>query len=132
MKQLLLWAFVVTSSGTALAGPPGPILPQQFAADRGPDKVDVSQYPPELQKSYELFATKCRLCHTLARPINTDFAAREWMLYVKKMMGKAEGWISPSEGKEIFKFLEYHQVQKDARKGATTSSVAKPNSRIGE
>lgn len=106
----------VAAGANAQEAPPQPAAPQVFAADKGPDKIDVSSFPEEMQRSYELFAVKCKLCHTLARPINTDFPARDWMLYTKKMMSKAEGWISPADGKTIYKFLEFYQAKKDQAK----------------
>lgn len=42
-----------------------PNLPQ----DKGPATINVSSYPPELQKSYKVFTEKCSKCHTIARPI---------------------------------------------------------------
>ena len=75
-------------------------LPQ----DKGPDKIDVSAYPPEMQKSYKVFAAKCSKCHTIARPINTLMTRAEWERYVKRMMHKPNSGISDKNGKEIFDF----------------------------
>ncbi len=81
-------------------------LPQ----DKGPDKVNVSTYPPELQKGYKVFAEKCSKCHTIARPINTTMTRAEWERYVKRMMHKPNSGIGDSQGKTIFEFLVYDQV----------------------
>jgi len=83
-------------------------LPQ----DKGPDKVDVSAYPAELQKSYKLFSSKCSKCHTIARPINTLMTKDEWSRYVKRMMHKPNSGISDNQGKEIFEFLAYDQANR--------------------
>jgi hypothetical protein len=83
-------------------------LPQ----DKGPDKVDVSAYPPETQKAYKLFTGKCSKCHTIARPINTIMTRAEWERYVKRMMHKPNSGISDKEGKEIFDFLAYDQANR--------------------
>jgi hypothetical protein len=80
-------------------------LPQ----DKGPDKVDVSKYPPEQQKGYKVFVEKCAKCHTIARPINTSMTAPEWSRYVKRMMHKPNSGISDSQGKTIYEFLAYDQ-----------------------
>lgn len=91
------------------------ILPQ----DNGPDVIDVSKYPPESQKTYGLFRTKCSKCHTIARPINTTMARAEWERYVKRMMHKPNSGISGGEGKRIFEFVVYdQQVRKDPNPGA--------------
>ena len=83
-------------------------LPQ----DKGPDSVNVSAYPAEMQKDYKLFASKCVKCHTLARPINTMMTRDEWSRYVKRMMHKPNSGISDAQGKEIFEFLAYDQANR--------------------
>ena len=85
-------------------------LPQ----DKGPDKVDTSQYPPEMQKAYKAFATKCSKCHTIARPINTTMARPDWERYVKRMMHKPNSSISDKQGKEIFEFIIYDEMHRKA------------------
>jgi len=76
--------------------------------DKGPSKIDVSAYPPGLQKGYKVFSEKCTLCHTLARPINSDFALPdEWSRYVKRMMYKPGSGIAAADAKTIFEFLAY-------------------------
>ena len=84
------------------------VLPQ----DKGPDKIDVSAYPAEMQKDYKLFSSKCSKCHTIARPINTMMTRDEWERYVKRMMHKPNSGISDNQGKEIFEFLIYDQTNR--------------------
>lgn len=84
------------------------VLPQ----DKGPDKIDVSGYPPAMQTAYKLFATKCSKCHTIARPINTMMTRAEWERYVKRMMHKPNSGINEKQGKEIFEFVIYDQTQR--------------------
>jgi hypothetical protein len=84
------------------------VLPQ----DKGPDKIDVSAYPAEIQKDYKLFSSKCSKCHTIARPINTLMTRDEWERYVKRMMHKPNSGISDSQGKDIFAFLMYDQTNR--------------------
>ncbi len=82
--------------------------PRIAAYDKGPATIDVSKYPAEQQANYKVFASKCSQCHTLARPINCDFALPdEWERYVKRMMRKPNSGISPADGKKIFDFLVY-------------------------
>ncbi len=83
-------------------------LPQ----DKGPDKLDVSAYPPATQQGYKLFAEKCSKCHTLARPLNTSMTKEDWNRYVKRMMHKPNSGISDKQGKEIFDFLVYDQTNR--------------------
>jgi len=76
--------------------------------DKGPATIDISAYPAGLQKNYAVFREKCTLCHTLARPINSDFALPdEWSRYIKRMMHKPGSMISPGQAKKIYDFLVY-------------------------
>ena len=78
------------------------------ALDAGPQTIDVSSYPQEMQQKYEIFAERCSKCHTLARPINSDYALEEeWSRYVKRMMRKPGSGIAPKDAKQIFEFLAY-------------------------
>jgi mono/diheme cytochrome c family protein len=84
------------------------VLPQ----DKGPDKLDVSGSPAEMQQAYKLFSTKCSKCHTLARPLNTMMSRAEWERYVKRMMHKPNSGINDKQGKDIFEFLVYDQTSR--------------------
>lgn len=85
-----------------------PLDPRILAYDKGPSKIDVSKYPPDMKAGYKVFADKCSKCHTPARAINCDFVLDdEWERYVKRMMRKAGSLISPEEGKQIFEFVVY-------------------------
>ncbi len=85
-----------------------PLDPRIAAYDKGPATIDVSKYPAEIQDDYKLFAKKCTHCHTLARPINCDFALPdEWSRYVKRMMRKPDSQIAADEAKKIYDFLVY-------------------------
>jgi hypothetical protein len=84
------------------------VLPQ----DKGPDKIDVSAYPAPQQAGYKTFSTKCSKCHTIARPINTMMKRDEWERYVKRMMHKPNSGIGDSQGKQIFEFVVYDQVER--------------------
>ena len=99
----------LASIGLALMAQVGNVvLPQ----DKGPDTIDVSSYPAEMQKDYKLFSSKCSKCHTIARPINTLMTRDEWERYVKRMMHKPNSGISDSQGKQIFDFLIYDQTNR--------------------
>ena len=86
-----------------------PVDPRILAYDKGPAKIDVSKYPPDMKTKYKVFAEKCAKCHTIARAINSEFALEdEWERYIKRMMNKAgPSIISSNDGKQIFEFLVY-------------------------
>jgi len=76
--------------------------------DKGPSTIDVSHYPKGIQENYKVFRQKCSLCHTLSRPVNSDFVLPdEWSRYVKRMMHKPGSMISPADAKRIYAFLVY-------------------------
>lgn len=109
MKRIFQMA-VVTGVATlaAVAQASNVNLPQ----DKGPDKLDVSKYPPPIQAGYKLLSTKCAKCHTPARPLNTLMKREEWERYVKRMMHKPNSGISDSQGKQIFDFLVYDETER--------------------
>lgn len=111
-------AGIAAGSVFAAAGVSGAEEPakKEFTADKGPETVDVSAFPKDVQESYAVFASKCSKCHTLARPINTNLAAPEWKMYVKRMMNKPDSGVSPDQGKEVYKFLKFWQEEKDKKK----------------
>lgn len=85
-----------------------PVDPRILAYDKGPSKIDVSKYPPEMKAKYKVFADKCSKCHTIARPINCEFALDdEWERYIKRMMRRGGKLISPDEAEAIFTFATY-------------------------
>lgn len=79
-----------------------------MAWDIGPDTVDISSYPPDIQSYFGVFKEKCGNCHTLARPLNAPYATpEEWNTYVNKMMRKPGAAINKGQAKQIFQFLAY-------------------------
>jgi len=85
-----------------------PVEPRILAYDKGPAKIDVSKYTPEMKANYKVFAEKCSKCHTIARAINCEFALDdEWERYVKRMMNKGGSMFTAKDGKQIFDFLTY-------------------------
>lgn len=76
---------------------------EPFPNDLGPDSIDVSAYPPALQKKYE-YLKECGQCHTVSRPINSQiFQDDAWKRYVKRMKSKPGCEIK--HAKEIYEFL---------------------------
>lgn len=81
---------------------------KEFPADKGPDSIDVSKYPKDKQEAYKTFAEKCSKCHTLARPINSEYVLpEEWTDYVDKMRHKKRSGIDDDAQKAVTDFLIY-------------------------
>ena len=104
-----------------------PVEPRILAYDKGPAKIDVSKYAPEMKTKYKVFAEKCSKCHTIARAINCEFALDdEWERYVKRMMNKGGTLITAAEGKQIYEFLTYDsKIRKKALFDQKTKDAAK-------
>ena len=90
--------------------------PKVYPADKGPNFIDVSNYSPEMQEAYALFARKCSRCHTVARPINSTFTPEEWREYVYKMMRKPGSGLTPKTSEEIIRFLVYDSKHREAER----------------
>jgi cytochrome c5 len=104
-----------------------PVDPRILKYDKGPAKIDVSKYPADVQKKYQVFTKKCSSCHTIARPINCEFALDdEWERYIKRMMRKAgPSLINADDGKQIFEFLTFDS--KTRKKALYDKKLAEAN-----
>ena len=112
MNKLIIAALALTAIGAAGApaarAQDAAASDKVFEADKGTDTIDVSKYPKEQQENYKVFTEKCSKCHTLARPINSDYAMpEEWTAYVDKMRHKKRSGIDDDSQKIITDFLIY-------------------------
>jgi hypothetical protein len=108
-------------------------LKNPYPNDFGPAEIkDLSGYSAEEKAGYKLLQTRCTVCHTASRPLNSQFVDLKepelgnlkkahpelfkdklvwqiesgiWQRYVKRMMAKPGCSISSPEGKKIFNFL---------------------------
>ncbi len=112
MQRAIVWGVVIITlilvgSGTYYAIRSSRTGLKTYPADAGPSFIDVSEYPEEMQTLYTLFTRKCSRCHTVARPINSNFKAEEWREYVHKMMRKPGSGLNLNTAEQIIKFLTY-------------------------
>lgn len=112
MQQAIVWIVVlfiliVVGFGMYYAIRTPRTTPMTYPADNGQNFIDVSEYPEEMQTLYAVFTRRCSRCHTIARPINSDFKAEEWRKYVLKMMRKPGSGLNPKTAEQIIKFLTY-------------------------
>lgn len=112
MRKILiatLAASALVGAGAAAVRAEDEAAPEKtFEADKGPETIDVSKYPKEQQENYKVFFEKCSKCHTLARPINSQYALpEEWTAYVDKMRHKKRSGIDEDSQKTITAFLIY-------------------------
>ncbi len=123
---LLIHLLLISISGPAILLSAQGLSAQEreqkvFEADKGRDYIKVSSFPVEIQERYDVFAKKCSKCHTLARPINTNFSFAKWKRYVKRMLNKPDSGISPKTGKMIYQFLKFYQAQRNKLLGIDES-----------
>lgn len=104
MARLAIIACVVAGAAALGAGP---------SSDTGPDRIDVSSFPPEMQQRYLVFAEKCSKCHTLARPINAQLKGGDWKNYIKKMIRRPSSGINEETGRRIFEFLKFYSDRRE-------------------
>ncbi len=112
MQQTIVWIVVI---GVILLVGIGMIFALRaprsaakiYPADKGPNYIDVSEYPQKMQELYELFTRKCSRCHTVARPINSTFTPEEWRKYVHKMRQKPGSGLTLKTTDQIIEFLIY-------------------------
>jgi hypothetical protein len=79
--------------------------------DNGPDRIDVSGYPPAQQKEYDIYAGKCAKCHPLARSVNARFNSTDWKRYMKRMIRRPNSGINEEQAAKIYDFLKFYAVQ---------------------
>lgn len=81
-------------------------------ARRG-DQVDVTNYPPEIRAAYQVFASRCSRCHTLARPLNARISdPQHWVRYVNRMRLQPGSGIDAQNGAIILRFLHYYHGER--------------------
>lgn len=105
---VLATIFASVLGGRAGAQSERPLDPLVLAWDKGPQKIDVSKYPDEMKRKYKTFVDICGKCHTPARAINCEFALEsDWERYIKKMMRRGKGVLTPELAQEAFDFAVY-------------------------
>lgn len=119
MKGRLTAVILIVIGGAMPAGQRGMISGAEEPLDEaaksriakfesGPKQIEVADYPETIKANYEVFSKRCSQCHTLARPVNSDYALpAEWERYVKRMMHKPGSGIAPADARKIFDFLVY-------------------------
>lgn len=109
MKPIALALALVALAGLALAAEPERAPPDP--RDNGADKIDVSSYPPEMQRRYAVFEKKCSKCHPAARPINSRFNPAEWKRYMKRMVRRPNAGVTDEQADDIYEFLKFYSAK---------------------
>jgi hypothetical protein len=79
----------------------------------GLNAQQIEALPPDVAKSYDLFAHKCSRCHTLARPLSANITeVGHWREYVARMRRQSGSGISADDAETILVFLKYYTDEK--------------------
>lgn len=121
------WGEIPVPAGPA-AAPERVAIPQApperrkaalFYSDLGPDTVDVSAYPAERKRDYEVYVRVCSRCHTLARSISAPYVNRGWWeFYIARMRVRAHFHGDPLTQKDIRAVLDFLEYDSNERKVA--------------
>jgi mono/diheme cytochrome c family protein/nitrate/TMAO reductase-like tetraheme cytochrome c subunit len=101
---LVLLTVVAGANGARGQGAPG----------RDTIRIDASAFPPDVQKGYRLFRTKCAACHGLDTSLQPSMSSGQWTLDVKRMQAMASARFDDAQAKSILDFLNYDEVNRKA------------------
>ncbi len=98
----------------------------EYASDLGPETIPIAAYPTDMQAGYAKFQTKCGVCHSAARAVNSEFVeAKQWSRYILRMQMRPPccnrcSYISHDDAKSIYQFLVYDsQIRKTGPQAQT-------------
>ncbi|MBI4248402.1 MAG: hypothetical protein HY611_02775 [Elusimicrobia bacterium] len=108
-------------------------LQSPYPNDCGPETLDVSKYPKELQAGYKILSQKCSRCHTPARPLHSEFVELASGAKDKKAQDKDKEQQMANLKKtepELFKNPRVWKVEADIWKRYVKRMQAKPGCEI--
>jgi hypothetical protein len=92
---------------------PAPNDDALYPSDLGPEFIDVSSYPLEQKKNYEVFSQACARCHSLSRSLFLPPTSTRWwrfyMLGMRVRAGLRSEQLTGEEAAAILEFLEYDE-----------------------
>ena len=77
----------------------------------GAGSMDVSAWPEEQQRRYEVASVKCAKCHPFARTVNSHFSTTQWKKYMKKMLRRPNSGINEEQAEHIYEFLKFRAAK---------------------
>ncbi len=82
------------------------------AAARRGEGLEPSALPANVRGDYELFASRCSRCHSLARPLGSNFDPARWRVYVERMRLQPASGIALSDVPGILRFLDWYSAHR--------------------
>ena len=107
-KRVLLSFALVFIAGLAYSQVADIRLPQ----DQGPNEIDVSKYPQDMKRAYQVVKEECSSCHAMARVTNTTMPAGYWARYLGTIIKEEHLTLSDEKARLIADFLIYDQRER--------------------
>jgi hypothetical protein len=79
--------------------------------DFGPGSIDVTSWPEDQQRRYEVASVKCAKCHPFARAVNSHYSTTQWKKYMKKMLRRPNSGINEEQAQHIYEFLKFRAAK---------------------
>lgn len=116
--RVVWWLAAVAPAvlGTAL------LLNAQYDQNAAPPKIDISSYPPEIQRDYKVFNQKCSECHSTANSLKLSMSPEQWKYWVGHMAAMPSSNINDKDATEILAFLNYDEVHRTTAKATTAKA----------
>ncbi len=120
MRKSQVFRLVCGLSLVVLVGLAGTELAQgQFTQNRDTIKVDPSGFPPDIQKGYRLFRTKCSECHGLDTSLKMTLSPAGWNSEVKRMQAMPSSQFNDKQAAAMMDFLNYDEAHRKSQSEAT-------------
>lgn len=101
----------------------------QFTQNRDTIKVDSSGFPPQVQKGYRLFHTKCGECHGLDTSLKLTLSPAGWTSEVNRMQAMPSSQFNEEQAATITGFLNYYDGHRKSQ-GEATAEAAAPSDEV--
>ena len=121
--QMISWSLVAI----LIMAAPALLLNAQYDQNAAAPKVDVSGYPPEIQRDYRLFKRKCSECHSTANSLKLSMSPEQWKYWVGQMAAMPSSNINNKDATDILAFLNYDEAHRKAAAKATPAKAPAEN-----
>lgn len=85
--------------------------------------LKVAEYPPDIQKDFGEFKTRCSACHGLSSSLALHLSAPEWESLVKRMQAMASAHLSDRDVRAVTAFLAYNDERTKPAAAAPGAAV---------
>lgn len=125
----MIWGLAISVSvtfGTAL------VVSAQYDQNAAPPEINVSGYPPEIQRDFRLFKEKCSECHSIGSSLKLSMSPSQWNYWVGQMEAMPSSHTNDKEAQEILAFLNYDETHRKAAAKAVAPVNTSQNQNPGQ